>query len=113
MLDWNEYRKQPAVGVREVGPPSSGTVKGYTELGTVKVCKEHRPPPRSTETSDRCDRDPDDCFGTDRRCRSSVSRSAVEGRAAVLSLWQVFSGWARGPNDNVRKVLQIRLTDNS
>jgi hypothetical protein len=35
-------------------------------------------------------------IGTDRRCRPSVSRSAVEGRPAVLPLWQVFSGWTRG-----------------
>jgi hypothetical protein len=35
-------------------------------------------------------------FCTDRRCRPSVSRSAVEGRPAVLPLWQVFSGWTRG-----------------
>ena len=30
--------------------------------------------------------------GTDRRCRRSVRRSAVESRPAVLSLGQVFSG---------------------
>jgi len=35
-------------------------------------------------------------IGTEERCRRSVSRSAVEGRPAVLSLRPVFSGWTQG-----------------
>ena len=35
MLDWNEYRKQLAVGVKEVGQLSPDTVKGYMELGSA------------------------------------------------------------------------------
>jgi AhpD family alkylhydroperoxidase len=32
MLDWNEYRKQLATGVKQVGQLSADTVKGYIEL---------------------------------------------------------------------------------
>jgi AhpD family alkylhydroperoxidase len=32
MLDWNEYRKQMAAGVKQVGQLSPDTVKGYIEL---------------------------------------------------------------------------------
>ena len=32
MLDWNDYRKQLAVGVKEVGQLNPDTIKGYVEL---------------------------------------------------------------------------------
>ena len=32
MLEWNEYRKQLATGVKQVGQLSPDTVKGYVEL---------------------------------------------------------------------------------
>jgi hypothetical protein len=32
MLDWNEYRKQLAAGVKQIGQLSPDTVKGYLEL---------------------------------------------------------------------------------
>jgi AhpD family alkylhydroperoxidase len=32
MLDWNEYRKQLAAGVKQVGQLSPDTVRGYIEL---------------------------------------------------------------------------------
>src|SRR5258708_37211727 len=32
MLDWNEYRKQLTVGVKQMGQLSPDTVKGYVEL---------------------------------------------------------------------------------
>jgi AhpD family alkylhydroperoxidase len=35
MLDRNEYRKQQAAGVREVGQLSPDTVKGYIELSSA------------------------------------------------------------------------------
>jgi AhpD family alkylhydroperoxidase len=35
MLDWNEYRGQLAVGVKEIGQLSPETVKGYLELGAA------------------------------------------------------------------------------
>ena len=35
MLDWNDYRKQLAVGVKEVGQLSPDTIKGYIELGSA------------------------------------------------------------------------------
>ena len=35
MLDWNEYRRQLAAGVKEVGQLSPDTVKGYMELGSA------------------------------------------------------------------------------
>jgi len=35
MLDWNEYRKQLAIGVREVGQLSPDTIKGYIELSSA------------------------------------------------------------------------------
>jgi AhpD family alkylhydroperoxidase len=35
MLDWNEYRKQLALGVKEVGQLSPETVKGYIELSSA------------------------------------------------------------------------------
>jgi hypothetical protein len=34
MLDWNDYRKQLAVGVKEVGQLSPDTIKGYVELAS-------------------------------------------------------------------------------
>jgi AhpD family alkylhydroperoxidase len=35
MLDWNEYRKQLAAGVKEVGQLSPDTVKGYVALSSA------------------------------------------------------------------------------
>ena len=35
MLDWNEYRKQLATGVKEVGKLSPDTVRGYVELSSA------------------------------------------------------------------------------
>ena len=35
MLDWNDYRKQLAVGVKEVGQLSPDTIKGYIELSSA------------------------------------------------------------------------------
>jgi AhpD family alkylhydroperoxidase len=35
MLDWNEYRRQLTVGVKEVGQLSPDTVKGYIELSSA------------------------------------------------------------------------------
>ena len=35
MLDWNEYRKQLAVGVKEIGQLSPDTIKGYIELSSA------------------------------------------------------------------------------
>jgi AhpD family alkylhydroperoxidase len=35
MLDWNEYRKQLAVGVKEVGQISPDTVNGYMALAAA------------------------------------------------------------------------------
>ena len=35
MLDWNEYRKQLAVGVKEVAQLSPDTIKGYTTLAAA------------------------------------------------------------------------------
>ena len=35
MLDWNDYRKQLAAGVREIGQLSPDTVKGYLALGAA------------------------------------------------------------------------------
>src|SRR3984893_12230659 len=35
MLDWNEYRKQLAAGVKEVGQLSPDTIKGYIELSAA------------------------------------------------------------------------------
>jgi AhpD family alkylhydroperoxidase len=35
MLDWNEYRKQLAAGVKQVGQLSPDTVKGYVELSSA------------------------------------------------------------------------------
>ena len=35
MLDWNEYREQLAVGVKELAQLSPDTVKGYLELGSA------------------------------------------------------------------------------
>ena len=32
MLDWNDYRKQLAAGVKEIGQLSSDTIKGYMAL---------------------------------------------------------------------------------
>jgi alkylhydroperoxidase/carboxymuconolactone decarboxylase family protein YurZ len=34
MLDWNEYRKQLAAGVKEIGQLSPDTIKGYMELSS-------------------------------------------------------------------------------
>lgn len=35
MLDWNDYRKQLAAGVKEVGQLSPDTIKGYMALSTA------------------------------------------------------------------------------
>jgi AhpD family alkylhydroperoxidase len=35
MLDWNEYRKQLAVGVKELGQLSPDTIRGYVELSSA------------------------------------------------------------------------------
>jgi AhpD family alkylhydroperoxidase len=35
MLDWNEYRKQLAAGVKQIGQLSPDTVKGYVELSSA------------------------------------------------------------------------------
>jgi AhpD family alkylhydroperoxidase len=35
MLDWNEYRQQLAVGVKELGQLSPDTIKGYIELSAA------------------------------------------------------------------------------
>ena len=35
MLDWNDYRKQLAAGVKEIGQLSPDTVKGYLALGAA------------------------------------------------------------------------------
>ena len=35
MLDWNEYRRQLAVGVKEVGQLSPDTIRGYVELSSA------------------------------------------------------------------------------
>ena len=35
MVDWNEYRKQLAVGVKEIGQLSPDTIKGYIELSSA------------------------------------------------------------------------------
>ena len=32
MLDWNEYRKQLAAAVKEIGQLSPDTIRGYMEL---------------------------------------------------------------------------------
>ena len=35
MLDWNEYRKQLAAGVKEIGQLSPDTIIGYVELSSA------------------------------------------------------------------------------
>ena len=35
MLDWNEYRKQLAVSVKDLGQLSPDTIKGYIELSAA------------------------------------------------------------------------------
>jgi AhpD family alkylhydroperoxidase len=35
MLDWNEYRKQLAAGVKEIGQLSPDTIRGYIELSSA------------------------------------------------------------------------------
>ena len=35
MLDWNEYRKQLAAGVKEIGQLNPDTIRGYVELGSA------------------------------------------------------------------------------
>ena len=35
MLDWNEYRKQLAAGVKQIGQLSPDTVRGYVELSSA------------------------------------------------------------------------------
>ena len=35
MLDWNAYRKQLALGVKEIGQLSPDTLKGYMELSAA------------------------------------------------------------------------------
>lgn len=40
MLDWNEYRKQLALGVKEIGQLTPDTVKGYLELSSAGTKKD-------------------------------------------------------------------------
>jgi hypothetical protein len=35
MLNWNDYRKQLAIGVKEVGQLSPDTIKGYRALSSA------------------------------------------------------------------------------
>ena len=35
MLDWNDYRKQLAAGVKEIGQLSPDTIKGYMALSAA------------------------------------------------------------------------------
>jgi hypothetical protein len=35
MLDWNDYRNQLAVGVKEIGQLSPDTIKGYIALSAA------------------------------------------------------------------------------
>lgn len=35
MLDWNEYRKQLAAGVKEIGQRSPDTIRGYLALSSA------------------------------------------------------------------------------
>jgi AhpD family alkylhydroperoxidase len=35
MLDWNEYRKQLAAGVKEIGQLTPDAIKGYLELSSA------------------------------------------------------------------------------
>jgi hypothetical protein len=35
MLDWNDYRKQLAAGVKEIGQLSPDTIKGYMALSSA------------------------------------------------------------------------------
>jgi hypothetical protein len=42
MLDWNEYRKQLAVGVKEVGQLSPDTIKGYMAHSAARPRKRLR-----------------------------------------------------------------------
>ena len=35
MLDWNDYRRQLAVGVKEIGQLSPDTIKGYMALSAA------------------------------------------------------------------------------
>jgi AhpD family alkylhydroperoxidase len=35
MLDWNEYRKQLAAGVKEIGQLNPDTIRGYMELSSA------------------------------------------------------------------------------
>jgi AhpD family alkylhydroperoxidase len=35
MLDWNEYRQQLAVGVKDLGQLTPDTIKGYIELSSA------------------------------------------------------------------------------
>ena len=35
MLEWNEYRKQLAVGVKEIGQLSPDTIRGYVEISSA------------------------------------------------------------------------------
>ena len=35
MLDWNDYRKQLAAGVKEIGQVSPDTIRGYMALSTA------------------------------------------------------------------------------
>jgi AhpD family alkylhydroperoxidase len=35
MLEWNEYRRQLAAGLKEIGQLSSNTLKGYVELSSA------------------------------------------------------------------------------
>ena len=40
MLDWNEYRKQLAAGVKELGQLSPDTIRGYVELSSASQKKD-------------------------------------------------------------------------
>lgn len=40
MLDWNQYRRQLAAGVKEIGRLSPDTLKGYIELGAAAQKKD-------------------------------------------------------------------------
>jgi AhpD family alkylhydroperoxidase len=35
MLDWNEYRKQPSSGVKELGQLRPDTIRGYIQLSSA------------------------------------------------------------------------------
>jgi hypothetical protein len=46
MLDWNKYRQQLVVGVKDLGQLSPDTIRGYVELSWLarrRICLERRP----------------------------------------------------------------------